>query len=357
VKRIFLIPILMSFVFSFAEARELHEFYNGVRCLGMGGACIAVVNDETALLVNPAALGKLRDYYGTILDPEIESSSNSYRLYQENKFTAPMSLDNVKPSLDADRETNYHAKAQVFPSFVARNFGIGFLGNYTLDAKESADGTTLDTFYRNDMAFILGYSLRFFDGRVKIGFNAKLINRIEVNNSTLSATGPLDYKSIASEGTGLSTDVGLILSAPWTYLPTISAVVHDVGGTSFDKANGVRMTTATQPQSVAQDMDVAVALFPIHSNYVRSSWTLEYEGVLSASQEADKAKRIHAGLELNFGDMFFVRGGYNQRYWTAGLEFASERFQFQLASYGEEIGDNITPIEDRRYVVKTAWRF
>ena len=73
----------MSFAFSSAEARELHEFYNGVRCLGMGGACAAVVNDETALLVNPAALGKLRDYYGTILDPEVESSANSYRLYQE----------------------------------------------------------------------------------------------------------------------------------------------------------------------------------------------------------------------------------------------------------------------------------
>ena len=37
----------------------------------MGGAQVATVNDETSLLVNPAALGKLRDYFITVADPEI----------------------------------------------------------------------------------------------------------------------------------------------------------------------------------------------------------------------------------------------------------------------------------------------
>ena len=44
-------------------ARERRSFYEGVRGRGMGGAQIATVNDETALLVNPAGLGKLRDFY------------------------------------------------------------------------------------------------------------------------------------------------------------------------------------------------------------------------------------------------------------------------------------------------------
>lgn len=340
-----------------AQARERREFYNSVRCLGMGGACIGVVNDETALVVNPAALGKLRNFYGTILDPEIDLSSNATKMYNSEKFSQPFELEKVKPALDANPETYYHARGQVFPSFVARNFGIGLLGNYTLDAQESLDGTTIDTFYRSDMAFVLGYNLRLFEGRVKIGFNAKLISRIEVDNPALPASGPLDYKSIASEGVGLSTDVALMLSAPWTFLPSVTAVVRDVGGTSFDKSQGVRMTTAERPNLVKQDMDVAVALFPIHTNYVRSAWTLEYKGLLTASEETDKAKLLHAGAELNFGDVFFLRAGYNQRYWTAGFELASEFFQFQAASYGEEIGDQTKPIEDRRYVVKAAWRF
>ena len=68
-------------------------------------------------------------------------------------------------------------------------------------------------------------------------------------------------------------------------------------------------------------------------------------------------KLIHAGMEFNFGDVFFMRAGYNQRYWTAGLELASEHFQYQLASYGEEVGTKDTPKEDRRYVFKFAFRF
>ena len=86
-------------------------------------------------------------------------------------------------------------------------------------------------------------------------------------------------------------------------------------------------------------------------------WTLEYKGLLTASDETDKAKLLHAGFEYNFGDVFFLRAGYHHRYWTAGFELSSESFQLQLASYGEEIGTEAATMEDRRYVMKLALRF
>lgn len=360
-KRILWIALiqLVGVLFGSPEAlsRERRSFYSGVRCLGMGGACIAVANDETALLVNPAALGKLRDFYGTMFDPELEFGYQTQGFYADQNFSNPYSLEDVVGALDRKRSAYYHAKAQVFPSFVGRNFGIGLYGNYILDAEMSGDGTTIDAFYRNDLAFVLGFNFRLFDGRVKLGFNTKLISRIEADNASLSATGPLSYDSIASEGVGLSTDVGLILVAPWKYLPTLSAVVRDVGGTSFDQASGVRLSTATRPNLIKQDVDVAAAIFPIHTNFVRSSWTVEYRGLLTSQDEPDKAKLIHGGMEFNFGDVFFLRAGYNQRYWTAGLELSSERFQWQVASYGEEVGTDETPKEDRRYTFKFAYRF
>jgi hypothetical protein len=360
-KRILCLALIQIFVLiaslSDAYASERREFYNGVRCLGMGGGCTAVANDETALMVNPAGLGRLRDYYGTILDPEAEGTNNLSAFYAEDKFTQPFSLDNIKPALDAKRDTYYHAKAQVFPSFVGKNFGFGLYGSYLLDAQMSTDGTKIDTYYRSDMAFVLGYNFRFFDGRVKIGFNARVIDRIEVNNPTLSSTGALDYASIGNSGIGLGTDAGIILAAPWTWLPTVSAVVHDIGGTKFDKGSGTRMTSTNHPDSVAQDIDVGVAIFPIHGRYVRSTWTVQYDGLLTAKDEDDKAKLIHGGMELNFGDVFFLRAGYNQRYYTAGLELASENFQWQLATYGEEVGTSSAHKEDRRYVLKFALRF
>jgi hypothetical protein len=362
-KRILLISLIqltLLVLFAFdVDAEELRPFYNGIRCEAMGGGCAAVVNDETALLINPSALGKLRDVYGTIFDPELEVNSHFQDFYNSHSFSNPFSLSDVEPSLDKNRGTQYHSKAQVFPSFVARNFGIGLYGNYLLDANMSSDGTKIDTYYRNDLAVVMGFNFSFFDGRVKLGVNSKLIDRIEVDKTDVSPTGSLSYSSLATEGLGLSTDASIMLAAPWTWLPTVTAVLHDIGGTSFDKASNIRMSTTASghPNIVEQDMDVAAAIFPIHTNYIRSSWTIQYSGLLHASEVDDKAKLLHAGFEVNFGDVLFLRAGYNQRYWTAGVELASERFQWQLGSYGEEIGDSTTHIEDRRYTLKFAYRF
>jgi hypothetical protein len=358
-----ILPLLIStfFCLSFghqAQAAERRLFYEGARGRAMGGAQIAVTNDETALLVNPAGLGKLRDFYGTIIDPEIDMTANFYKMNKESAITEPFTVAGIKDSLNATRDTYYHAKAQVFPSLVARNFGIGFYASNLLDGEMNTAGTQMNIFARNDLAFALGYNFRFFDGRIKLGFSAKVLNRIETINTAVNPNGNLDGVTLGeAEGTGISNDVGLIMTAPWTLLPTISAVVHDVGGTTFNQASGVRKTTANQPVAVPQDMDVAFAIFPIHSNKVRSTFTVEYRGLLTSAQELDKAKLLHVGTEVNIGDILFLRMGYNQRYMTGGIEVASERLQFQLTSYGEEVGDQITPREDRRTMFKAAFRF
>ena len=53
-----------------SQAAEIYERYNGVRPLGMGGAYVTTVNDETAIYSNPAGQGKVRDLFLTLIDPE-----------------------------------------------------------------------------------------------------------------------------------------------------------------------------------------------------------------------------------------------------------------------------------------------
>jgi hypothetical protein len=355
-KLILLIFVLALSRSAFAQADEVREDFIGVRALGMGGAQIAVVNDETALMANPAALGKLRDFYGTILDPEVDGSSELPAIYHAHQFSNPWDLGQVKDSLDSSRDKYFHAREQLFPSFVARNFGVGVIQRKVLDAQMNTAGTQLQTFYQDDLGVYLGFNLKFFDGRIKIGGAAKMISRIEINKA-LDPTQSMDVKSNGSEGLGIGGDVGLIMTAPWVWLPTISAVVHDVGGTNFSSSKGLRMNTTTTPQSVEQDIDVALAVFPIHGNSTRSSFTLEYDKLKAASAAKDKTRYMHVGYEFNAADIFFLRAGMNQRYWTAGMELASEHTQFQLASYGEDVGPDGTPKEDRRFVVKFAIRF
>jgi hypothetical protein len=225
-----------------------------------------------------------------------------------------------------------------------------------MDAKMDSTGTTMTTFFQDDLALLLGMNLRLFGGRVKIGVVGKAISRIEINKD-IPATAVMDNSVHASEGVGIGTDVGIILAAPIVWIPTISAVVRDMGGTSFNGGSGLRMTTATRPATVAQDIDVAMAVFPIHGNKTRSSFTLEYQKLTEASTAVDRTRFYHVGYEFNYGDAFFLRAGMNQKYWTAGMEISGVNTQIQLASYGEDVGVDGGSIEDRRYVFKFAIRF
>ncbi len=329
---------------------EWIELYNNTRSLGMGGASIAVTSDDTSLYRNPANLGSIRDLYGTILDPEFEGTGNI--------TASAIDIKSVMDSLATKNNTYYRTKQQLSPIIVRRNVGFGFFYKNEISAEiSSVDPTVMDTKYLNDTGAVFGTSLRLFDGRIKIGASAKFINRIEVQNSALSVTGPTDLQTIGSEGSAVAFDGGLLIQAPWDYIPTLGVVVHDVGDSAFDKKDGFRMRTATRPATVKQSVDVALALFPIHSNMVRSVWTLEYSDITNSRNDTDSAKRMHLGIEFNSRDNFFFRLGYNQRYATAGIEVATEYMLWQLSSYGEEIGTEAAPREDRRISTKFTIRF
>lgn len=339
------------------RAAETYEYYNGIRGLGMGGADIAVVNDETALLINPAGLGKLRDKYGTLIDPEWAWNENFSSIYNSKPVTSPTDIEKIQPVLDLSRNKQYHFHWQAFPSYVVKNFGIGVFTKSSLDAKTSADGTLMTTKYFYDTALVLGYNFRFLDGRIKLGFNVKAMNRATVDGD-LTTSGSMKLKDNALEGSGLGNDVGLMLTAPWATLPTLSVVVRDVSNTKFTNAGYlVKPISTTRPAEIKQDADVAIAFFPISGNRTRSTITLQANNMLTASTEENKTKLYHFGYELNMSDLFFFRLGANGKYWTTGVELASERTQFQMAYYGEEIGTLAAPEEERRFAFKWSFRF
>ena len=343
-----------------AQLNERRVFYKSLRYQAMGGAEVAVANDETAIVINPAGLGKLRDDYGTVVDPEIELNTNGINAYNKKAYTDPFSLKQVLPTMAKDLGKLYTSRGQIMPSFVARNFGIAILQKYDLQA-QATSATTVDTFYRDDLAVLMGYNIRFFDGRIKIGVAGKMVSRIEVNQVGLDPTQSLNLKNLgtagfAKAGTGFGFDTGILMAAPWKWLPTVGAVYRNVGGIAYNQSTLKRLSTSTSdPTPDKGDIDVGLALFPIQTNSLRSTFALEYRGLLTG--DTDTAKLIHAGYEINYGDVFFLRFGYNERYWTAGAELASENFQLQLSSYGEEVGTRTSPKEDRRWALKLAFRF
>lgn len=340
-----------------AFAGERYDFYNGVRQMGMGGASVATVNDETALILNPAALGKLRDYFITIIDPDLDVGVETQQMVGTD-FAGPL---NPQRALDKSNEypnKHLHERAQVFPSIVVPNFGVGFFGKYSVDAQLDSTTNKFSYNYTNDYAVVIGANFRLWNGIIKLGTNARIVNRSEVHNDDIDPTRTdLSLSSLASSGVGVGTDTGLIITAPIAYLPTLAAVYRDVGRTSYAMRDGLMMNTTTKPDSTAPTLDGALSISPILGKRVRSTWTVQLDDTMNVNKEKDIMRRVHGGLEIGFADAVFIRGGMNQRYWTAGVELSMMNYQFQAATYGEDIGADQAPREDRRYEVKFAFRF
>lgn len=349
--------LIFMFLSSRAFAGERYEFYNGIRALGMGGAGVAVVNDETALLVNPAGLGKLRDYFITLIDPEGDVGQDTERVMGTDilKVTDPQEVLN-RALLTPDKRV--HSRGQVFPSVVVPNFGIGVFGKNEVNA-ELDTTTNLFTYdYTNDYALVAGFNFRLFNGIIKLGVTGRAVNRTEVRRTDIDPSSTtLSLKTLAASGLGVGADGGLMITAPIAWLPTIAGVYRDIGRTSYALRDGMFLNTTERPTSTPETIDGAISISPILGKRFRSTWTVEYRDAMNVYEETDATRRVHGGVEFNYADAFFLRAGMNQRYWTAGLELAIVNYQFQVASYGEDVGDSVTHIPDRRYVAKFAFRF
>lgn len=344
-----LVLLLLS-VLSTARA----DFYQGIRQMGMGGAAVAVVNDETSLLINPIGLGRLRVPYVTLIDPELTTNMDSVGTVQD-LLGDVTDVQEIYTELAGRLDERYFFRGQIFPSYVDRNFGLGFLAKTEVMAVRSSTTQFLDLNYTSDWAAAGGYNYSFFGGQIKVGAAGRLIDRVQYTGTVDPVAQGLEIKNLATEGLGLAADVGLSLSSPTALLPTISLVAKDIGDTSFTLGDGYRdYSTLTAPSKVPMTLDVAAALFPIWSNLTRGTFTVEYDDVL---EDGEFDKKFHAGVEVNLADRFFFRGGWNRGYLTGGFEWAGPYFQFQFAYYGEEVGTDANPLKDERVAIKTVFRF
>jgi hypothetical protein len=353
------VSVLATFLLATsAKAGQNFEYYRGIRQMGMGGASIAVVNDETSLLLNPAGLGKLRDYIITVADPEVDIGAKTQAIIGTGVTTVLDPQSTLDALNQGHQNKPLYLRTQVFPSIVVPNFGIGIFKKYEVSAEVDTTNNLYRYQYFNETALVLGYDFRFWDGRIKIGFSGRFTNRAVASDTALDpASTTLTLEPMIKEGLGAAADGGIILSAPWALLPTLAAVYRDIGNTHYNVNDGILFNATERPDVTNGTLDVALAIFPIIGKRSRSSFTLEYRDILTTSEETDPSRRYHAGIEFNFSDALFLRGGYNQRYFTYGLEFSMANYQFQAASYGEEIGVAGSLREERHYVLKFAYRF
>ena len=151
--------ILSILGFTLAQARA--DFYQGIRQMGMGGASVAVVNDETSLLLNPIGLGRLRVPYITLIDPEITTNNKSINTVQDLAFDSS-NIAEIYRELASDLDQRYFVRTQLFPSYVDRHYGFGVLLKEEVTAIRSSATQRLDVNYVYDWVGVFGFNKPFW---------------------------------------------------------------------------------------------------------------------------------------------------------------------------------------------------
>ena len=349
----------------------IHQEYTSTRALGMGNAFIAIADDHNAMFYNPAGLAYRKDgqFHGFLrggANPEL--------------FDLQKEIDQIKGSATEEQDIanliqskygqHYYSRVTTGGMYVRPRWGFAFLpADLSLDITPHQQlGPTLDANGYLDSTLAISYSrpVSWLKGhQISWGTTVKAIHRIHVGQSLLAAQlvdgKELFEKKDANEGLTVDADLGLLWKLKpkgfMKYLkPSFAMVIRNVADYGYFTKFDVVSDQSGDPPNLGRRFDLG------------SKWDLPNFWVFDPHLAIDIrdighenwtfVKGSHAGVELYWKMFNWWKGhwaaGINQGYWTAGLGARFAWFQFDVASFGEEVGPSTARNESRRYMVELS---
>ncbi|MEK7690617.1 MAG: hypothetical protein AAB425_06325 [Bdellovibrionota bacterium] len=344
----FLTYILVAVNPSLSHAGELRELYRSARMLAMGGAGVALADDDSALYVNPAGLAGLEDMEVHYATADVQGSYDIFTTFQNMSALKGFNAGAINSLMGK----NIYARGQVTPSFVMPFAGVGLisdnqvalkvenqslpqitLGYQTTNGIQVASGFPLNPARRHrtrtEVRFGIGGKVLFRRG----GFRPlPLISLFSLSKETL-------LKTTGNFGYGIGVDLG-------------SQVVYRVSqnlnfylGSAFTEAGDVAFGADPEPQRGNLAFGTALQY---NLRFFKVNVAYDYRRILD---ETDWRKKNHLGIELIL-PIVTIYAGINQVYLTYGAAVDLWLFKLTALTYAEEEGSFVHIDPDRRYMAR-----
>jgi len=354
--RLLLMAVLLVVVWiPNTAAQEYPSLYRGVRPLAMGGAFTAVADDEHALFYNPAGLADISRLNLAVLNPLVEASEDSTEMYQDLQDSDFETVEEAEDFLRKYIGVQQHLRAAVNPyiGFNVADYGvmIAGLGNGTVSALPfDTANPKLDVTVIGDYGLLGGVGGKLPFSGLRVGLSLKAINRASLSEQyTAEDLVNEEFEDLIDddlhEGTGFSADLGMLYT-----LPFVPIVDTDVGLTvqNLPKMNmGDALDIETQ-------VNLGLALKKTIAGFGLIGALDCMDLSRNIGEDDDWGKRLHVGAEVKFPLILSLQAGLNQGYWTAGLGLDFKVLRVDLASYGEEIGEEAGDHVSRRYLAQVT---
>lgn len=359
---------LVLFIISFSvhavldfEDHAFPEFVTSARALAMGNAYINKVDDSWSAFYNPAGLGTVRKPQFHLLNAHVEASSTlldvigSGPAYEiPGNYMDSFDMQDLRSELAKDQGKLAHSRFNIFPNLTIRGLTLGYMFSQRNRAIINDDvDNRFEIAERRDQGPVMSLTASLFGGVFKVGATAIYLNRRDLYKS-FGPTDPtiidenVDYK----KGKSLQLTAGARLVLPWTFLPTVSAVLRNATDNDFEdiKAGG-------EPEKIRQTVDVGFSITPQIGKMSRLHMEVNWKD-LGDAYDTDYKRRVAAGMELDFNRRIFLRVGWGDGWGSGGIGVRARTFIMDLTTYAvDRSQDEFRELEDRRWVISVSSGF
>lgn len=356
-------PLVLLFMLpGLAQADSVNaEWLSTTRALTMGNVGIASSDDpSTSTFYNPAALARSKKPVFEAFNPQTDFGFGNFSLSKSvtdwgkhSSYNASKELTKAKPG------TASSVGFSLFPNVSSQNFSFGLLGRMQRWSYYKESDKTWRYYSRYLMVPTLGISMAIMGGRVRFGAAVRAIQITETNGTAPDTGSTVTNSESTGEGLGIGLDTGMLITMPWSSLPSLGLVARNVGDTAFPTRGLVKIGGGGKVDHAKIKMmyDAGFAITPKINQRDTLAFAVDMRDIQNRSQ-VPPIRHINVGMELGIGKKFFLRAGYSQAYWTAGIGLASKEGSLDLGTYGDELDPSaVGAVEDRKFSVRFTKRF
>jgi outer membrane protein OmpA-like peptidoglycan-associated protein len=317
-------------------------FASGIRPLGMGGAYVAVADDDNVLFYNPAGLGSLQRWQFTLPAFQLGTDTHSFDqiLFWLKNYSEFSKFPSVSPEVARNMAgTRIHALTQGAVKYVGPNFGWGVWLNtdelLTTKAILIPEATwNVRLCLIENFSFGWGWDIPGF-GLLDAGltFKARQAGYTTQTRNVLELTelGNMNF----NQEWGGGFDLGIM------YRPTketsFALVVADLYTRIMEEVQppNLKVGFAYRPAWLNfEDLNSTLAVDVVELNWQGDN---EFKNNPSNATQINLSK-VRLGIEFWLSHLVALRGGISQGYPTAGFGLTTPFINLEWAYFGRELG-------------------
>lgn len=328
--------------------------YTSARAAAMGDSFLPLADDAaTGLFYNPAGLAKIRR---AMIEPlNISGYGDSSFLSHISSASQSYNLGSYASTLKQSPGTWMGAGGSLVSTYGFAGFSFGFLLQSEYGGQANVDGTFNS---KSTTQFIpaVGKAVQFFDGVLRIGYSLQWVNEAIDSTTAQAATAP-SYSAGASQGSGLSSTVGVGIVVPLSLLPSFNVVLRNVGGTHYSSYVLYQFVqnSGTTPATELMTEDASFSIHPRLAHGIIDN--LVFTGHdLSNQSGVTPLSHLSIGNEIDFGGQFFLRAGVSGVSPSGGFGLKRKGAEMSLTYYTVNIGTSTEAQMDSRVMLQYQFR-